>query len=92
MKHLRRTITVVAGLALSLIGLAAAAPAAFAMRLVEPNDARGSSTPVYPVTHAGTPGWQITLIALAAVAVAAAVVIVIVRRVRRRPTLHPATQ
>jgi hypothetical protein len=91
MKHLRRTITVVAGLALSLIGLAAAAPAAFAMRIHEPPDDTGSSTLVYPVAHAGTPGWQIALIALGAAVVAMAVVTVIVLRVRRRPTLHPAT-
>jgi hypothetical protein len=91
MKHLRRTITVVASLALSLIGLAVAAPAAFAMRLVEPNDSSGTSSPVYPVAHAGTPAWQIALIALGAVVVAAAVVTIIVRRIRRRPTLQPAT-
>jgi hypothetical protein len=92
MTHVRRTITVLAGLALSLIGLAAGAPAAFAMRIHEPPDDTGNSTLVYPVTHGGTPGWQIALIALAAAVVAAAVVTVIVLRVRRRPTLHPATQ
>jgi hypothetical protein len=90
MNHLRRTVTVIAGLALSLIGLAVAAPAAFAVRPVAPGDA-GSSTAAYPVTHAGTPGWEIALIALGAAVVAAAVVAVIVRRVRRRPTLNPAT-
>jgi hypothetical protein len=91
MKHLRRTITVVAGLALSLIGLAAGAPAAFAMRVHEPPDDTGGSTLVYHVTQGGTPGWQITLIALGAAVIAAAVVTVIVLRVRRRATLHPAT-
>jgi hypothetical protein len=61
--RMRRLSTAAAGLVVSVIGLCAAAPAAFAMRAVQPD---GSTAPV--VHHSGTPGWEIALIVIAAVA------------------------
>ena len=57
--HLRRCATAVAGLLISLVGICTAAPGAFAVRLPPPDDS-GTA----PVVHAGTPTWEIALIAM----------------------------
>lgn len=79
-RRIRRIAGVLAGLACAWLGLAAAAPAAFA-RVPVPGPPVGESTGVAPapaapaVTHivvtGGMPGWQIALIALGAALLAA---------------------
>jgi hypothetical protein len=87
MHHLRRTITLIAGLAVCLLGVAAAAPSAFAARLITDDDA-GTPTPAHPTAHSAPIGWELTLIALVVI-LAAVAVTVVVRRLRPHPTLHP---
>ena len=90
MKHFRRTATLFATLTISLLGLALAAPSAFAMRLI---DQSSTNTPASPAvdTHGGMTSWQIALIAVGAV-LAALAVTAIVRRARSRPVLHPTAR
>ena len=59
----------------------AAAPAASAERVPPPGlgDSPASQTVVHTVTTGGTPGWQITLIAIAAALTAAAIAILLDR-------------
>jgi hypothetical protein len=83
----RHVISVVVALAGSMLSMALAAPAAFAMRL----PASGGFSPtvsthpdlanVHTVVGGGTPGWQITLIAFGA-ALLAATLAVLTDRVR----------
>jgi hypothetical protein len=70
MYHLRRTSTVMAGLVTAIVGVIAAAPAAFAMRLNEPEGASGLIPTTTTVAHHGLAGWEITLIVVAVLAVA----------------------
>jgi hypothetical protein len=79
--HIRRHVAVLAGLAFSWLGLAAAAPAAFAQSAMIPvppgGGGDGTSAPaVQTVTRivvvGGTPGWQIALIAAGTALFAAA--------------------
>ncbi len=79
--HIRRHIAVLAGLAFTWLGLAAAAPAAFAQSAMIPvppgGGGDGTSAPaVQTVTRivvvGGTPGWQIVLIAAGTALFAAA--------------------
>jgi hypothetical protein len=86
-KNLRRTATVIVGLILAILGIIAAAPAAFAMRVAPPEGDPGPYTPTVIVTHPGMTGWQVALIAIGA-ALAAAVLATIVVRMRFRPALH----
>ncbi len=96
-RHLRRTAGVLAGLASAWLGLAMAAPAAFAVTHPTPGPA-GYVTPgapgypvpqpgpplpaqVHTVVVGGMPGWQIALIAMAA-ALFAAVTAVLAYRAR----------
>ena len=68
MNHLRRIFTAVATLAGAVLALAAT-PAAFAMQVPPPGEGSGIAPPPPPVrviAEGGMPGWQITLIALAA--------------------------
>jgi hypothetical protein len=76
-----RSIAVLAGLAGTLLALAAAAPAAFAMPLPPPGGSEGSSAPapVQVITGGGMPGWQIALIAAGAALVAAAAAVLLDR-------------
>jgi hypothetical protein len=82
----RRTTAALAAAALSLLAWAAA-PAAFA-QVLPPDDNYGPvpATTVRVITAGGTPGWQITVIAVAA-ALTAAVAAVLLDRARagRRP-------
>ena len=89
MTKLRRTAIVIVGMLLALPGVLAAAPAAFAMRVLRPEGDPGPATPTYIVTQAGMAGWQVALIAIGA-ALAAVALTTIVVHVRFRTRLHPA--
>jgi hypothetical protein len=89
-QRIRRSIAVLSGLALAWVGLAGAAPAAFAM---VPADL-GAGGPPVPATAGvvtrtavvgGMPGWQIALIAAGAALLAATLAWLAARaRVARR--------
>jgi hypothetical protein len=70
LKQLRHSMAVITGLVIGAVGLIAAAPAAFAMRVSQPTEVAGS-TPAVAVAHSGMLGWQITLIAVGAAIVSA---------------------
>ena len=81
MNHLRRIFTAMATLAGALLALAAT-PAAFAENVPPPGEGSGIAPPPPPVrviAEGGMPGWQITLIALAAALLAAAAAVLIDR-------------
>jgi len=84
-QHIRRVAGILAGLACAILGLAAGAPAAFAMVVPAPGGPAGVTTPppVPAVTHTvvvgGMPGWQITLIAAVAALLAATVAVLLDR-------------
>jgi hypothetical protein len=85
--HIRRVAGVLAGLACAWLGLAAAAPAAFAVRVPPPGWNKHPPlppghthqpvhlapvrVPVHTVVVGGMPGWQIALIAIGAALFAA---------------------
>jgi Na+/proline symporter len=76
--HIRRVAGVLAGLACALLGLAVAAPAAFAVGPPPPVRPAGyiipstePSVPVHTAVISGMPGWQVALIALGAALAAA---------------------
>jgi hypothetical protein len=80
MNRTRRAATALAGLAFTWLGLAVAAPAAFAS-LVPPSGGGGSAgsgvvTTTRTVVVGGMPGWQIALIAIGAALLAAALAVV----------------
>ena len=93
-RHLRRLASVLAGLAFTWLGLAVAAPAAFAMRHPIPAPA-GNITPppeppgwnkhpplpvqIHTVVVGGMPGWHIALIAGGAALFAATVAVLAYR-------------
>jgi hypothetical protein len=77
-RRIRRVITALAGLAVTWLSLAVAAPAAFAATTMVPNDGgtsgrvrTGAVTVTRTVVVGGTPGWQIALIAVGAALFAA---------------------
>jgi hypothetical protein len=80
--RLRRITAALAAAALGLLAWAAAAPAAFA-QVLPPDDNYGPvpATTVRVISAGGTPGWQITVIAVAA-ALTAAVAAVLLDRAR----------
>ncbi len=91
-RPVRRLAGIVAVLATTLLATAtAAAPAAFA--LPEPPVGGGDGTlspPAQTVVVGGMPGWQIALIAIAAVVLAAAIAVVLDRaRAARRHQTAP---
>jgi mono/diheme cytochrome c family protein len=103
--HIRRFAAAVAGLACALVAFAATAPAAFAVP--PPGGSAGPhlppghivgpvyKAPVHTVTHTvvvgGMPGWQITLIAVAAALLAATVAVLADRsRAAHRKTITAA--
>ena len=77
-RRIRRVAATLAGLALTWLGLAVAAPAAFAQPIPVGGDSDGATagSGVFTVTRTvvvgGMPGWQIALIAAGAARVAAA--------------------
>ena len=93
-RRIRRIAGALAGLACAWIGLAVAAPAAFAMPL-PPGGSGGATTPAPPVqAHTvvvgGMTGWQIALIAVGAALVAATVAVLLDRA--RTARLKPLTE
>jgi hypothetical protein len=80
-RHIRRIAGVLAGLACAVLGVVAAAPAAFAApRLPDPGEPAGYNTPplpvqVHTVVIGGMPAWQIALIAIGAALLAATVAV-----------------
>jgi hypothetical protein len=82
MNRVLRIATVLAGLVASIIGVIAAAPAAFAMLEPGPGGS-GQYVPPVTITHSGLTAWQVTLIAVAA-AVAATLVTAVVLKIRTR--------
>ncbi|MBO0731765.1 MAG: hypothetical protein J2P57_21075 [Acidimicrobiaceae bacterium] len=88
MKRLRLATTILASLAVSLLGLALAAPSAFAMRIIDDNSGSGTAAPTPTAAHAGMAGWEIALIVAGAVVAVVAVTGLIVRA-RRRSVLQP---
>ena len=89
MNRIYRSVTVMAGLAVSIISLVAIAPAAFAMRPLDPGGSAPYATPV-TVVHSGASTWEVALIATLA-AVAAAVGTAIANRAHGRTTKVRAT-
>jgi hypothetical protein len=76
---IRRAAGILAGLAGALLALAAASPAALAIRVPPPGgyDRRVQPPPpVHTIVTGGMPGWQITLIAVAAAIIAATVAVI----------------
>jgi hypothetical protein len=80
-KRIRRAAAALTGLALTWLGLAAVAPAAFA-RIAPPSGGSvgvtapsGSFTVTRTVVVGGMPGWQIALIAAGAALLAAALAV-----------------
>jgi hypothetical protein len=93
-RHIRRVAGVLAGLACAWLGLAVAAPAAFAIvappplpliREKHPHPPPGHfvgpvyKVPVHTVVIGGMPGWQIALIAVGAALLAAVAAVVVDR-------------
>jgi hypothetical protein len=88
-RHIRRYAAVLAGLACAWLGLAAAAPAAFANIPIAPRGGPAAPAPeVYTVTHVvvagGMPGWQIALITVCAALFAAASAVLAYRALATR--------
>ncbi len=93
MNHIRRHLTVVAGLAFAWLGLAVGTPAAFAQTASIPIPAGDDGSPdplpaVQTVTRVvvvgGMPGWQIALIAVGAALLAAAAAVMAYRALATR--------
>jgi hypothetical protein len=96
---IRRLAGILAGLAGALLAFTAvftaASPAAFATHVPPPGD-YGGTVQAPPQVHAivtgGMPGWQITLIAVAAAVIAAAVAVILDRAwAARRHLTAPTT-
>ena len=81
----RRIAAALAAAALGLLAWAAA-PAAFAQVLPPEDNGPVPATTVRVITAGGTPGWQITMIAVAAALIAAVAAVLLDRaRTSRRP-------
>ncbi|HEV8275884.1 MAG TPA: hypothetical protein VGQ26_09335 [Streptosporangiaceae bacterium] len=79
---IRRLAGLLTGLAATLLALTAASPAALAVNVPPPGGGAGTVQPppqVHAIVTGGMPGWQITLIALAAAIIAAAVAVIVDR-------------
>ena len=79
---IRRAAGILAGLAGALLAFTAACPAAFATHVPPPGGHSGTVQPppqVHTIITGGMPGWQITLIAVAAAIVAATVAVILDR-------------
>jgi hypothetical protein len=88
----RRLAGTLATLAATLLAATAAAPAAFARPLPPMgHDQTGQPPPVHTIVIGGMPGWQITLIAIAAALAAAAITLFLDRaRAARRHKPAPS--
>ncbi len=101
-RHIHRLAGVLAGLACAWLGLAVAAPAAFAGGSPTPGPAdyitpqpeplHQAPLPVHTVVIGGMPGWQITLIAIGAALLAATATVAVHRAwtARRKPATAAA--
>ena len=91
--RIRRATAALTGLALAVLGLAAAAPAAFA-RVVPAGGSDGVTAPAVTrvVVVGGMPGWQIALIAAGTALIAAALAVLAdrARTAHRRTDLRAA--
>ena len=79
---IRRAAGILAALGGALLAFTATAPAAFAIRVPPPGgyDRTGQPPPqVHTIVTGGMPGWQITLIAVAAAVIAATVAVIVDR-------------
>jgi hypothetical protein len=79
---IRRLAGILAGLAGALLAFTAASPAAFAMNVPPPGGYSGTvqaPPQVHTIVTGGMPGWQITLIAVAAAVIAATVAVILDR-------------
>jgi len=92
-KRLRALAAVLAGLGITTVALASAAPASMALLQPPVTDAGTAPAPVvHTLVVGGTPGWQITLIALGAALIAGTVAVLAdrARSARRRAATVPA--
>jgi hypothetical protein len=109
-RHIRRLVAALAGLAGALLAFAAAAPAALASgpgpqvppgrnkhpplppgHIHQPVHQAPVPIPVHTVVTGGTPGWQITVIAVGAALLAATAAVLVNRaRAARRKPVTPA--
>jgi hypothetical protein len=82
-RHIHRYVAVLAGLAFAWLGLAAAAPAAFAASPVGDDGGTAAAPAVQTVPQVvvvgGMPGWQIALIAIGSALFAAAAAVLTYR-------------
>ena len=78
---IRRAAGILAGLAGALLAFTAASPAALAIRVPPPGDYGPVQPPpqVQTIVTGGMPGWQVTLIAVAAAVIAATVAVIVDR-------------
>jgi ABC-type cobalamin transport system permease subunit len=97
-RRIRRIAGALVGLACACLGLAVAAPAAFA-RTLPPFGVSGAvTTPapppvqVHTVFVGGMPGWQIALIAVGAALVAATITVLLDRARARTARLKPLAE
>jgi hypothetical protein len=91
---IRRAAVILAGLTASLLALSTGAPAAFAY-VLPPGPSSGGTAgppPVQAIVTGGMPGWQITLIAVAAAILAAILAVLLdrARAARRHQTARSA--
>lgn len=95
----RLVVRAVAVFATTLLGLAASAPAAFAMRFEDSGGSPGvpatAKDPTYSLTHTavtgGMPGWQLAVIAAVATLLVATIAVVVYRvRSTHRGRIVPA--
>ena len=96
-RRIRRIAGILAGLACAWLGLAVAAPAAFAMPLPPGGSGGDVTTPppplqVHTVVVGGMTGWQIALIAIGAALLAATIAVLLdrARTARRNPLAEGA--
>jgi hypothetical protein len=93
MNRIRRTLTALATLAGALLAFTASPTAAFAVRVPPPGEMSGPvqvPPQVHTIVAGGMPGWQITLIAVAA-ALATAALAVLLDRTRAARKTHATT-
>jgi hypothetical protein len=94
-RRIRRIVGALAGLACAWLGLAVAAPAAFAMPAPPSGGSGGATMPapppvqVHTVVVGGMAGWQIALIAVGAALLAATITVLLDRA--RTAGRKPAT-
>ena len=93
MNRIQRCLGVLAGLGSAVLALAVAAPAALATP-APPGPGQAGAVPppvIHTVVTGGMPGWQITLIALAAALFAAVTAVMLDRARTARRLAHSAT-